>query len=28
VDGAVTVQLKRDRLAVHGYWSDVEFPVS
>mgnify|MGYP000263052492 CR=1 FL=1 len=28
VDGAVTVQLKRDRLAVHGYRSDVEFPVS
>ena len=28
VDGAVTVRLKRDRLAVHGYRSDVEFPVS
>ena len=28
VDGAVTVQLKRDRLAVHGYRADVEFPVS
>ena len=28
VDGAVIVRLKRDRLAVHGYRSDVEFPVS
>lgn len=28
VDGAVTVRLKRDRLVIHGYRSDAEFPVS